>query len=211
VKPEVLLLDEPFGALDPKVREELRRWLRRLHDKLHVTSVLVTHDQSEALEISDRIVVMNQGRLEQVGAPAQLLDQPANAFVDEFMGDVNSLSGVVHDGEARIGGRHSALRTSAPGFAESERVRVLVRPYDLAVVPDSEGEASVERVSVLGDRVKVVVHLEGVGSLVALVLRASEGSGNLEGLVRGGKASVEIRYARVYASDGMPPQLRGAF
>jgi sulfate/thiosulfate transport system ATP-binding protein len=89
VEPRVLLLDEPFGALDAKVRKELRRWLRRLHDELHVASVFVTHDQEEALEVSDRVAIMNQGRIEQVGTPTEVYDNPANAFVYEFLGDVN--------------------------------------------------------------------------------------------------------------------------
>jgi sulfate/thiosulfate transport system ATP-binding protein len=91
VEPRVLLLDEPFGALDARVRQELRRWLRRLHDEVHVTSVFVTHDQEEALEVADRVVVMNHGRIEQIGAPADVYDQPATPFVFEFLGQVNRL------------------------------------------------------------------------------------------------------------------------
>ena len=93
VDPEVLLLDEPFGALDAKVREDLREWLRRLHDEVHVTTVLVTHDQAEALDVADRIAVLNSGRVEQVGTPAQVYDSPANAFVMSFLGAVSSLNG----------------------------------------------------------------------------------------------------------------------
>lgn len=89
VEPKVLLLDEPFGALDAKVRKELRRWLARLHDEIHLTSVFVTHDQEEAMEVSDRIVVMNKGIIEQVGSPAQLYEKPANDFVYQFLGDSN--------------------------------------------------------------------------------------------------------------------------
>ena len=93
VEPKVLLLDEPFGALDAKVRKELRRWLRRLHDEMHVTSVFVTHDQEEALEVADRVVVMNQGRIEQVGTPDEVYDHPATPFVLQFLGDVNLFHG----------------------------------------------------------------------------------------------------------------------
>jgi sulfate transport system ATP-binding protein len=89
VEPRVLLLDEPFGALDAKVRKELRRWLRKLHDDLHITSVFVTHDQEEALEVSDRVAIMNRGQIEQLGTPAEVYDNPVNAFVYEFLGDVN--------------------------------------------------------------------------------------------------------------------------
>ncbi len=91
VEPRVLLLDEPFGALDARVRQELRRWLRRLHDEVHVTSVFVTHDQEEALEVADRVVVMNHGRVEQIGPPEEVYDQPATPFVYEFLGHVNRL------------------------------------------------------------------------------------------------------------------------
>ncbi|MDO9315936.1 MAG: sulfate ABC transporter ATP-binding protein [Burkholderiaceae bacterium] len=93
VEPKVLLLDEPFGALDAKVRKELRRWLRRLHDEVHVTSVFVTHDQEEAMEVADRIVVMNEGRIEQVGSPDEVYDHPATPFVLKFLGDVNLFHG----------------------------------------------------------------------------------------------------------------------
>src|SRR5688572_20501176 len=94
VEPKVLLLDEPFGALDAKVRKELRDWLRRLHDEVHVTTVFVTHDQEEALEVSDEIVVINEGRVEQIGSPDQLYDEPANDFVMGFLGEVTQLGGV---------------------------------------------------------------------------------------------------------------------
>ncbi|ADT98772.1 MULTISPECIES: sulfate/molybdate ABC transporter ATP-binding protein [Mycolicibacterium] len=104
VDPEVLLLDEPFGALDAKVREDLRAWLRRLHEEVHVTTVLVTHDQSEALDISDRIAVLNKGRIEQVGSPSEVYDAPANAFVMSFLGAVSSLNGVlVRPHDIRVG------------------------------------------------------------------------------------------------------------
>ena len=89
VEPKVLLLDEPFGALDARVREELRAWLRRLHDEIHVTTVFVTHDQEEAMEVADRIVIMNEGRIEQVGPPRELYEQPGNEFVMSFLGPVN--------------------------------------------------------------------------------------------------------------------------
>ena len=99
VEPKVLLLDEPFGALDAKVRKELRRWLRRLHDDLHVTSIFVTHDQEEALEVADRVVLMNGGKVEQVGSPQQVWDNPANPFVYGFLGDVNLFKGRTPEGE----------------------------------------------------------------------------------------------------------------
>ncbi len=118
VEPRVLLLDEPFGALDAKVRKELRRWLRRLHDEVHVTSVFVTHDQDEAMEVADRVVVMNQGRIEQQGSPDEVYDQPASPFVLQFLGDVNLFHG-------RLG------HTAEPG---SEADVSFVRPHELEIV-----------------------------------------------------------------------------
>ena len=102
VEPQVLLLDEPFGALDAKVRKELRRWLRRLHDEVHVTSVFVTHDQDEAMEVADRVVVMNHGKVEQQGSPDQVYDHPATPFVLQFLGDVNLFHGRVEQGEGEV-------------------------------------------------------------------------------------------------------------
>ena len=109
----MLLLDEPFGALDAKVRKELRDWLRRLHDEVHVTTVFVTHDQEEALEVADEIVVINEGRVEQVGTPDQLYDEPANDFVMSFLGEVTHLGGVSlrpHDIELSTSPQHAGSR-----------------------------------------------------------------------------------------------------
>jgi sulfate transport system ATP-binding protein len=144
VEPKVLLLDEPFGALDANVRAELRAWLRRLHEEVHVTTVLVTHDQEEAMELADRIVVLNAGRIEQVGAPRELYDKPANEFVMGFLGPV-----------ARLGDG-------------------LVRPHDLVLQPDPDGtsiEAQVARVVHLGFEVRVELELAGDGTLTAQLTR----------------------------------------
>ena len=103
-EPKVLLLDEPFGALDARVREELRHWLRRLHDEIHVTSVFVTHDQEEAFEVSDLVAIMHQGHIEQVGTPRQIFEEPANPFVMDFLGNVNVFHGHVQRGRAVLGG-----------------------------------------------------------------------------------------------------------
>jgi sulfate transport system ATP-binding protein len=114
VEPKVLLLDEPFGALDAKVRKELRRWLRRLHDEVHVTSVFVTHDQEEAMEVADRIVVMNQGRIEQVGTPDEVYDRPATPFVLQFLGDVNLFHGRLGGGDTSYVRPHELEILAAP-------------------------------------------------------------------------------------------------
>ena len=117
VQPKVLLLDEPFGALDARVRQELRSWLRRLHDELHITSVFVTHDQEEALEVADRIVVMNKGQIEQIGTPDEVYEHPANPFVMNFLGSVNLFHARVHDGEAHLGPLPSPGALATPDAA----------------------------------------------------------------------------------------------
>ena len=123
VDPEVLLLDEPFGALDAKVREDLRAWLRRLHDEVHVTTVLVTHDQSEALDVADRIAVLNKGRVEQVGTPTEVYDSPANPFVMSFLGTVSSLNGIlVRPHDIRVGRTPEMAIAAGDGTAESTGV-----------------------------------------------------------------------------------------
>ena len=126
VDPGVLLLDEPFGALDAKVRADLRRWLRRLHDEVHVTTVLVTHDQEEALDVSDRIAVLNAGRIEQVGTPDELYEQPANDFVMSFLGSVANLGGTMvrpHDIQLE---REATVTALSPGEQAPTRVRATV-------------------------------------------------------------------------------------
>ena len=131
IEPKVLLLDEPFGALDAKVRRGLRRWLRRLHDEIHLTSVFVTHDQEEALEVADRIVVFNHGRIEQAGTPAEVYDHPATPFVYEFLGNVNLFPGRVANGIAHVGGR----RLAAPehGSVADTAATAYVRPHDIDI------------------------------------------------------------------------------
>ncbi|RUS65765.1 Sulfate/thiosulfate import ATP-binding protein CysA [Saezia sanguinis] len=125
VEPKVLLLDEPFGALDAKVRKELRRWLARLHDEIHLTSVFVTHDQEEAMEVADRIVVMNQGKIEQIGSPAQIYNQPASDFVYHFLGDANRC---VLAGEAVFFRPHEVLLSAANQAGFYEAVALDIRP-----------------------------------------------------------------------------------
>jgi sulfate transport system ATP-binding protein len=131
VEPKVLLLDEPFGALDAKVRKELRRWLRRLHDELHVTSIFVTHDQEEALEVADRVVLMNQGVIEQVGSPQEVWDHPASPFVYGFLGDVNLFHGRAHQGMLHLDGVD--LQTPEHADAQNAQAFAYVRPHDLDI------------------------------------------------------------------------------
>ena len=162
VEPRVLLLDEPFGALDAKVRKELRRWLRKLHDELHVTSIFVTHDQEEALEVADRVVLMNQGAVEQIGTPEEVYRRPATPFVYGFLGAVNLFHGRV-DGEGlRVG--DARLPQQARGFGEGAEVLAFARPHELDIVPDAgAGEGIAARVSrVLAFGITARVELDGL-------------------------------------------------
>jgi len=140
IEPKVLLLDEPFGALDAKVRKELRQWLRRLHDEIHVTSVFVTHDQDEALELADSVVVMNEGRIEQVGTPDDVFHSPSTEFVTTFLGQVNLFHGRVEDGKVHF----ATLSWESPEHAEmpSQPVRVFIRPHDFEVETHRNGAPS---------------------------------------------------------------------
>jgi sulfate/thiosulfate transport system ATP-binding protein len=140
VEPKVLLLDEPFGALDAKVRKELRRWLRKLHDDIHITTLFVTHDQEEALEVADRVAILRAGRIEQIGTPEEIYDNPASPFVYDFLGNVNLFSGRVRDGTVVVGD----ARMEAPETAgESDLGAVAyVRPHDIRVAREPVGQAT---------------------------------------------------------------------
>jgi len=131
VEPRVLLLDEPFGALDAKVRKELRRWLRRLHDELHVTSIFVTHDQEDALEIADQVVLMNKGHVEQVGSPGEIYNRPASPFAYGFLGNANQFRGRLHEGIFLANG----VSFDAPNHLQAQQASGIgyVRPYDLEI------------------------------------------------------------------------------
>jgi sulfate transport system ATP-binding protein len=196
-KPRLLLLDEPFAAIDAKVREELRHWLRRLHDEVHVTSLFVTHDQEEAFALADRVVLIQQGRLEQAGTPAEILDHPATEFVARFVGEVNTLDGVVRDGRARVG----ALEVPVESFAEGAPARLVIRAYDLKFWRADGGVATVRRVLPLGDRVKVEALLDGAGPLFAQFPRRSS---LLHGIEPGARVAVEVTHARAYAPGPHP-------
>src|SRR5271167_3458256 len=185
VDPEVLLLDEPFGALDAKVREDLRAWLRRLHDEVHVTTVLVTHDQAEALDVADRIAVLNKGRIEQVGSPTQVYDTPANAFVMSFLGAVSSLNGtLVRPHDIRVGRNPDMAVAGGDGTAES-----------IGAVP-----ATVDRVVALGFEVRVELTSAATGGpFIAQITR-----GDAEALALRDGDTVYVRATRI------PPIADGA-
>jgi sulfate/thiosulfate transport system ATP-binding protein len=161
VEPRVLLLDEPFGALDARVRKELRAWLRRLHAEIGVTSVLVTHDQDEALEVADRVVVMNQGRIEQIGTPDEVFHHPASEFVMSFLGDVNRFHGRVENGRVLVEELGAEVPLEARGGADGVGARVFMRPHDLSLtrVDEASGEpsfaATIVRVNAAGPSVRL--------------------------------------------------------
>jgi sulfate transport system ATP-binding protein len=210
VEPQVLLLDEPFGALDAKVRKELRRWLRRLHDDLHVTSIFVTHDQEEALEVADRVVLMNQGQIEQIGSPQDVWDHPASPFVYGFLGDVNLFHGRAHEGQVQLQG----FQVDSPEHhaAQDAKAFAYVRPHDLDVqryTPGASGiVATLSRAIVVGP----IARLE-------LDTRAGTGSGNdsqlieaqipaqlyrCQGFVEGDTLVVTPTRTKVFVDAGVP-------
>jgi sulfate transport system ATP-binding protein len=160
-RPKVLLLDEPFGALDAKVRQELRQWIRKLHEEIQVTSVFVTHDQEEAFEVADHVVIMNRGRIEQVGAPTEVFDRPANGFVMDFLGDVNVFHGRVERGKALLRG----IEVAYPEYPhpEPKDASVYVRPHEFIVERHPNGAGSIEA---------VVSHVNRAGSRVKVELTA---------------------------------------
>jgi sulfate transport system ATP-binding protein len=204
-EPRVLLLDEPFGALDAKVRVELRQWLRRLHDDLGVTSIFVTHDQEEAFAVADAVVVMNQGRVEQVGTPHEVFEGPANAFVMDFLGHVNVFAGRVQNGYAHLGG----VRVEWPAYPHDESLpaSVYVRPHELDIEPDADGAAGLPA---------RVVHLHFAGGVTRVQLESlSDGrpihvdlstarSGELA-LKAGDTVQVAPRKVRVFMPDDAAP------
>jgi sulfate transport system ATP-binding protein len=184
VDPQVLLLDEPFGALDAKVRDDLRAWLRRLHDEVHVTTVLVTHDQAEALDVADRIAVLNKGRIEQVGSPTQVYDSPANAFVMSFLGAVSSLNGtLVRPHDIRVG-RNPDMAIAASDDDSVQATGVL--------------KATIDRIVMLGFEVRV--ELTAASNHIPFTAQITRGDAEALGLKEGD--TVYVRATRVPTLPG---------
>jgi sulfate transport system ATP-binding protein len=164
VRPKVLLLDEPFGSLDAQVRKELRQWLRRFHDEFRITSLFVTHDQEEALEVADRIVVMNKGRIEQVGTPEQVYHDPANVFVLNFLGNVNLFHCRVDNGKAYFG--NTALEIPGVAAGKDGSAKVYVRPHQFTISRSPVGSISIRA---------VVEYVNAAGSVVKVDLKTEAG------------------------------------
>jgi len=199
-RPRVLLLDEPFGAVDAKVRQELREWLIRLHDDLNVTSLFVTHDQEEAMEVSDRIIVFSRGRLEQAGSPAEVYEEPATEFVARFIGAMNILEAVVHKGMARVG----ALEFPVDGHPEGQAVRIGFRPYYLRVAEDPSRfrlQARLRHIYFLGVAYRLEIETED-----GLLLRSRMNKEEFRQcrFEVGARVSYAITHFRVLPQEGAP-------
>ena len=196
-KPSVLLLDEPFGAVDAKIRQELREWLVTLHTELNVTTMFVTHDQEEALEVANRIVIFSRGMLEQVGTPREVYDQPANEFVARFIGVMNVLELEVRDGLARVG----EMEFPAKGHADGEKIRIGFRPYAVQISRDLTQyryHAILRRTFFLGILLRVELELPSGLTIRARMTKEEYAQQLLED---GRQVSFQIRQFRLLASD----------
>jgi sulfate/thiosulfate transport system ATP-binding protein len=201
VDPDVLLLDEPFGALDSQVRHELRRWLRRLHDELHFTSIFVTHDQQEAIEVADAIVVLNQGRIEQFGVPSEVYDLPTSAFVHRFLGQVNELPVHVRDGRAFVGPIDLAP-AAAVGSGTTGNI-ALIRPHEIEITPEAAGwPATVVAVRVIGPIVRLELCAEGQPVNEPLEAEVSRERYESQRFNVGQKVGLKFRRWQIYPASG---------
>ena len=198
-RPEVLLLDEPFGALDARVRQDLRRWLDELHRELGVTSILVTHDQEEALELAHKVVVMHEGKVEQVGTPSEVYNEPATPFVAGFVGAANVLSGYVIAGRVQFG---EQLVEGAEHLLDGDFARAYVRPHDVLLSGSSSGSlsspATIERIIDLGWTSKVHLRLADDQTLVAEVP-----NDRFNGSKVGATVFVDLQNAKVFRPTGL--------
>lgn len=203
IEPSVLLLDEPFGALDAKVRKDLRRWLRKLHDEMQLTSLFVTHDQEEALELADRVVLMNRGRIEQVGPPQEVYDHPSTAFAYEFLGNVNRLACQRANGKMTFPGGELTLPSTMNG--EANNAVAYVRPHDIEIFasPVMVGtQAKVQFVAGAGPFIKVELTLPGRdGHEEVVEADLSREEFRKLDLKVGQPVFIRARKARVFAAD----------
>jgi sulfate transport system ATP-binding protein len=193
-EPELLLLDEPFGALDARLRKELRAWLRELHNRIKLTSLLVTHDQDEAFELSDRVLVVNQGKIEQEAQPQEIFDQPATAFVASFVGETNHVEGVVDEGTVGWG----PFRFKAIHLRQGTKARVLFRPSDVYVASQREQggwPGVIQSVQFLGASVSLAIRLEDGSILNAMV---PKGVADQSGFEQGKTVYTHITQAHVF-------------
>jgi sulfate transport system ATP-binding protein len=200
-KPSVLLLDEPFGAVDAKIRQELREWLVTLHHDLNVTTLFVTHDQEEAMEVSNRIVIFSKGYLEQIGSPREVYEQPANEFVARFIGVMNVLEGDVRKGIAYAG----ELMFPAQGFKDGDKVRIGFRPFAVQISPELnqyEYQAVIRQTYFLG--IMLRIELELPSGLILRSRMTKEEYASLA-LYDGRRVSLQVRYYRILAKEHNEP------
>jgi sulfate/thiosulfate transport system ATP-binding protein len=201
VEPKVLLLDEPFGALDAKVRKELRRWLRQLHDEIHITTLFVTHDQEEALEVSDRVAILRDGRIEQIGTPDEIYDHPATPFVYDFLGHVNLFHGRVSGGSVHIGG----AQFDTPSVASEPEANTVafVRPHDVRLTREAGGPKTFRA---------RILHANAAGPIANLELERLDGGGQFSAHLgkeefqqlqpkAGEEIFVELKNVKVFSDD----------
>ncbi|HTA95256.1 MAG TPA: sulfate ABC transporter ATP-binding protein [Verrucomicrobiae bacterium] len=200
VEPKVLLLDEPFGALDAKVRKELRRWLRKLHDEIHITTLFVTHDQEEALEVADRVAILRDGKIEQIGTPEEIYDHPASPFVYDFLGNVNLFSGRVREGTVTIGDTKFDAPETA-GETDADTV-AFVRPHDIRITREPGEKTFPAR----------IVRSNAAGPMANLELERLDGSGQFTAqlskeefqqlqLKAGEQVFVELKNVKFFSDD----------
>jgi sulfate transport system ATP-binding protein len=200
VDPKVLLLDEPFGALDAQVRHELRRWLRRLHDELHFTSIIVTHDQQEAIEIADSVVVLNRGRIEQVGVPGEIYDVPRTAFVHRFLGEGNEIPVTLKGTHAYLGPLD--IGPAAEVLSGGGAHVALVRPHEVEVGPaNTNWHGTLNAVRVIGPIVRLEVCVEGQSRHAPIEAEISRERFEAERFNVGGKVGVRFRHWQVYPAE----------
>jgi sulfate transport system ATP-binding protein len=200
IEPRILLLDEPFGALDAKVRKDLRRWIRDLHDKLQITSVFVTHDQEEALEVADSIVVMNNGKVQQAGNPMEVYDNPANPFVYNFLGNVNLFYARKVNDRLKI--FNADITDEIKNYTKPEDITGYARPHDILIHKSNEEKENLVECSVL--------HVHGVGALIKVDLRSAEFKQSIDAelsreeysklkLKRGDKVYIDIKNLKIFS------------
>lgn len=199
IEPKFLLLDEPFGALDAKVRKELRTWLRRLHDEIHITSVFVTHDQEEALEVSDSIVILKSGQIEQVGSPDEVYNKPKTPFVFHFLGDVNLFHGRIEGGKTKIG--DLSLESPEHKNIQNSDAVAYVRPYDVEITRERDLgiAADIQYIHSTGRNVRVELKRLDTGTLIESVL--DQETYRLLNLLPGEMVFLRIKKAKVYVED----------
>lgn len=201
VEPKVLLLDEPFGALDAKVRKELRRWIRHLHEEIRLTSIFVTHDQDEALEVADRVVIMNEGRIEQIGTPEDVYDHPVNLFIYKFLGDANLFRGRINEGRVEIGA--NLFEIPAGEISDNSAAVAYARPYELEISRQHNEITNIKA---------TILYLRAIGPVVRFELRREETGDFIEvemskerygmlNLAMGEEVYIGINNPRVFLED----------